>query len=163
MCFHPSSQENIEHVARLITESNPHTLIKARFVKGCKNTVQSVKWLLLGFDPERVAQWWLSAAFRNSCSGSDARAPMLAMHTPTRPIIVVTLSAGVYLHGPFEYPTTEAQRVKAIELRGYLHSVDLARLPWGWQVSLKAGSKRSRRFEEIPGDRWGLRRLALLP
>jgi hypothetical protein len=56
-------QENIEHVARLLTESSPHALMKARFVKGCKNTVQSLKWLLLGFDPERATQWSWNAVF----------------------------------------------------------------------------------------------------
>lgn len=48
-------------MVRLLGESNPHTLSKARFIKGCKNTVHSLKWLLLGFDPELAARWWLSA------------------------------------------------------------------------------------------------------
>jgi hypothetical protein len=68
----------------------------------------------------------------------------------------VALSAGIYLHGPFEFPTTEQQKVKAKELRQYLHAVDLAMLPWGWQVAAKAA--QIRKWPGIGGMRTGLHR-----
>ena len=43
-------QEDIEHIAKLLAEANPHTFARAGFVRGCRNTVHNLRWLLVGYD-----------------------------------------------------------------------------------------------------------------
>ena len=49
------------------------------------------------------------------------------------------LSAGCYLDGPFEYPTTTAQAEEAARLHHALSALDLGKLSWGMSTAVQAG------------------------